>query len=78
MEALNECADAYIVVYAVTDRSSFEKAVDILFTLKERGATISKAVILVGNKSDLARTREVHMEGKDINVLFFFSFQLHL
>ena len=67
---MNEHADAYIVVYAVTDRSSFEKAVDILFSLRERGATMNKAVILVGNKSDLARTREVAVEGKILFILF--------
>ncbi|KAG8180368.1 hypothetical protein JTE90_014247 [Oedothorax gibbosus] len=62
-----EESDAYIIVYSVTDRSGFEKAVDILFSLKERGITNSKAVILVGNKSDLARTREIAVEeGKSI------------
>lgn len=60
---MGEEADAYIVAYSVTDRSGFEKAVDILFSLRERGITNSKAVILVGNKSDLARTREIAVEG---------------
>ncbi|GIY75846.1 GTP-binding protein GEM [Caerostris extrusa] len=64
---MKEEADAYIVAYSVTDRASFEKAVDILFSLRERGITNSKAVILVGNKSDLARTREIAVEeGKAI------------
>ncbi|XP_071037821.1 GTP-binding protein RAD-like [Parasteatoda tepidariorum] len=67
LEAMTEEADAYIVAYSVTDRASFEKAVDILFSLRERGLTYSKAVILVGNKSDLARTREIAVEeGKSI------------
>ncbi|PRD36113.1 UNVERIFIED_CONTAM: GTP-binding protein GEM [Trichonephila clavipes] len=67
LEAMKEEADAYIVVYSVTDRASFEKAVDILFSLRERGITNTKAVILVGNKSDLARTREIAVEeGKSI------------
>ncbi|XP_035216166.1 GTP-binding protein GEM-like, partial [Stegodyphus dumicola] len=67
LEAMKEEADAYIVAYSVTDRASFEKAVDILFSLRERGITNSKAVILVANKSDLARTREIAIEeGKSI------------
>ncbi|GFV26397.1 GTP-binding protein GEM [Trichonephila clavipes] len=66
LEAMKEEADAYIVVYSVTDRASFEKAVDILFSLRERGITNTKAVILVGNKSDLARTREIAVEGKSL------------
>ncbi|GFQ98006.1 GTP-binding protein RAD [Trichonephila clavata] len=52
-------ADAYIVVYSITDRISFEKAVDILFKLRENGCTMNKAVILVGNKSDLVRSRAI-------------------
>ncbi|XP_023240789.1 GTP-binding protein RAD-like [Centruroides sculpturatus] len=54
--------DAYVVVYSVTDRPSFEKAVDVLFALRELGYTISKAVILVGNKCDLARSRIITTE----------------
>ncbi|GBM66851.1 hypothetical protein AVEN_128524-1 [Araneus ventricosus] len=57
-------ADAYVVVYTITDRSSFEKAVDILFKLRERGCTMNKAVILVGNKSDLVRSRAITADGK--------------
>ncbi|XP_071038506.1 uncharacterized protein [Parasteatoda tepidariorum] len=54
--------DAYIVVYSITDRNSFEKAIDILFKLRDRGCTINKAVILVGNKSDLVRTRAITVD----------------
>ncbi|KAG8182388.1 hypothetical protein JTE90_010751 [Oedothorax gibbosus] len=51
--------DAFVVVYSITERSSFEKAVDILFKLREKGCTMNKTVILVGNKSDLVRTRDI-------------------
>ncbi|XP_064466985.1 GTP-binding protein GEM-like [Ornithodoros turicata] len=54
--------DAYLVVYSTTDRSSFEKAVDLLFELKRKGKMATKAVILVANKSDLVRSREVSTE----------------
>ncbi|KAK2188933.1 hypothetical protein NP493_119g03044 [Ridgeia piscesae] len=52
---------AYIVVYAMNDRSSFLHAVEILQDIRkveDKGA----AVILVANKSDLVRKRKVNSE----------------
>ncbi|GIY44949.1 hypothetical protein CEXT_321461 [Caerostris extrusa] len=65
----------HIVVYSITDRSSFEKAVDILFKLREKGCTMNKAVILVGNKSDLVRSRSISPDDrssfeKAVDILF--------
>jgi len=54
---------AYIVVYAMNDRSSFLHAVEILQDIRkveDKGA----AVILVANKSDLVRKRKVNSEGE--------------
>ena len=56
--------DAHVIVYNVVDRSSFERAIDILFELKQAEATRNRAIILVGNKSDLVRARIVSTEGK--------------
>ncbi|XP_055343702.1 GTP-binding protein REM 2-like isoform X2 [Paramacrobiotus metropolitanus] len=59
--------DAHVIVYSVADRSSFEKAIDILFELKQSEVTKHQAIILVGNKSDLVRARIVSKdEGKSI------------
>ncbi|XP_022237426.1 GTP-binding protein RAD-like [Limulus polyphemus] len=64
-------ADAYVVVYSVTERETFEIAVDILFGLRERGYTSTKAVILIGNKSDLVRSRTVSIvEGKSVAISY--------
>ncbi|OWA53936.1 putative GTP-binding protein GEM [Hypsibius exemplaris] len=54
--------DAHVIVYSVADRTSFEKAVDILFELKQSDITKHHAIILVGNKSDLVRARIVATE----------------
>ncbi|XP_054711207.1 GTP-binding protein REM 1-like [Uloborus diversus] len=63
--------DALVLVYSVTDMSSFRKVCHCLKTLKETAnrqprsslplgpGLRSKAVILVGNKADLARVRTV-------------------
>lgn len=55
---------AYLIVYSSTDRRSFEISVDLLFELRETGETISKPVILVANKCDLVRCKQVSTEGK--------------
>ncbi|XP_076358350.1 GTP-binding protein REM 1-like [Tachypleus tridentatus] len=55
-------ADAYVVVYSVTNRASFHKARTILNQIKSLEDVDRKAVILVGNKTDLARLRMVSTE----------------
>ena len=54
--------DAYIVVYSVTDRQSFEIAIDILNNLVYFEKT-ELPIILVGNKSDLVRKRSIARDG---------------
>ena len=58
--------DAHVIVYSVADRPSFEKAIDILFELKQMEVTRHHAIILVGNKTDLVRARVVSNEGTKI------------
>ncbi|KAL4234009.1 hypothetical protein ACF0H5_005663 [Mactra antiquata] len=50
--------DAYIIVYSCADRSSFRKASQMLKRLKEETGS-TKSVMIVANKVDLARTRQV-------------------
>lgn len=61
-------ATAYIVVYSCTDRSSFEEARGILKNL--RHFEKNKAIILCGNKMDLARARHVTSEGEKNKKIF--------
>ena len=56
-------SDAFIVVYSCDDRDSFDRAITILFTLRKQ-LKIDNAVIFVGNKSDLVRSRVVPSAGE--------------
>lgn len=54
-----------VIVYSVVQRSSFRQAEDIVKYLWRENVTKEKAVILVGNKADLARSRVIPTaEGK--------------
>lgn len=55
--------DALVLVYSVIDRSSFQKAEAELRRLQEWDLTRTKAVLLVGNKIDLVRSRAVSTQG---------------
>lgn len=54
----------YCVIYSSADRDSFILAERILQSLWTSENIAQKAVILVGNKADLARSRTVTTEGK--------------
>lgn len=54
---------AYVIVYSVTDRSSFDSAAELRITLRRTRQAENLPIILVGNKSDLVRSREVAVEG---------------
>ncbi|XP_055618210.1 serine-rich adhesin for platelets [Toxorhynchites rutilus septentrionalis] len=51
--------DIFVVVYSVVDRGSFKKAEKVLHFLKDGEMLLTRGVILVGNKTDLERQREV-------------------
>lgn len=55
---------AYVIVYSVTDRSSFDSAAELRITLRRTRQAENLPIILVGNKSDLVRAREVTVEGE--------------
>lgn len=63
------CAHGYCVVYSTADRSSFMDAERRLQILWAAGHTSRRAVILVGNKADLARSRAVPTDGKILSAL---------
>lgn len=56
--------DAYVIVYSVTDKDSFEKASELRVQLRRARQTDDVPIILVGNKSDLVRSREVSLDGE--------------
>ncbi|XP_038596709.1 GTP-binding protein RAD [Tachyglossus aculeatus] len=63
--------DAYVIVYSVTDKVSFEKASELRIQLRRARQTEDIPIILVGNKSDLVRSREVSVdEGRACAVVF--------
>ncbi|XP_037932373.1 ras-like protein 1 [Teleopsis dalmanni] len=51
--------DLFVVVYSVVDRNSFKAAEKVLQYLKENEMLLTRGAILVGNKTDLERHREV-------------------
>lgn len=54
--------DAFVIVYSVTDRKSFGHAKNFLSQVE--CYLDHRAVILVGNKTDLARLRVVETDGE--------------
>lgn len=54
--------DAYLVVFSVNDRSTFEMAVETLYQIRHELCS-QKAVILVANKIDIVRKRVISSEG---------------
>ncbi|XP_045864267.1 GTP-binding protein REM 2 isoform X3 [Meles meles] len=57
-----QTGDAFLIVFSVTDRRSFSKIPETLLRLRAGRPHHDLPVILVGNKSDLARSREVSLE----------------
>jgi len=56
-----------VVVFAVDDRGSVEKAGTLLAVLRREGRLVDKVGVLVANKADLARSRVVtEVEGKTL------------
>jgi len=67
--------DCVVVVYAVDDRDSFSKAESILDWLTKNSFISCKPCILVGNKSDLARSRMLEMaEGCELALEYSVKF----
>ncbi|XP_036395141.1 GTP-binding protein GEM [Megalops cyprinoides] len=66
-----QAGDAYLIVYSITDRASFEKASELRIQLRRARQSEDIPIILVGNKCDLVRCREVSVnEGRACAVVF--------
>lgn len=56
--------DAYLVMYSVSDRESFQLACHTLANIQKCQSSDHKPVILVANKSDLVRSRCISKQGE--------------
>uniref|UniRef100_A0A8D0G6J4 RRAD and GEM like GTPase 2 n=1 Tax=Sphenodon punctatus TaxID=8508 RepID=A0A8D0G6J4_SPHPU len=65
-ESCLQTGDAFLVVFSVTDRRSFTRLPATLLRLRAGSPRPDPPVILVGNKSDLVRSREVSLEAFQI------------
>ncbi|XP_060111380.1 GTP-binding protein REM 2 [Heteronotia binoei] len=69
-ESCLKTGDAFLVVFSVTDRRSFTRVPPTLLRLRAESPRMDPPIILVGNKSDLARSREVSREeGRSLAVM---------
>lgn len=59
-----QVGNAYVIVYSITDRGSFESASELRIQLRRTRQAEDIPIILVGNKTDLVRCREVSVEGE--------------
>ena len=53
-----------LIVFSIAEESSLKEAEEILDKLWPSGHLNTKTVIVVGNKTDLVRTREVPIDGE--------------
>ncbi|XP_068426469.1 GTP-binding protein GEM [Clinocottus analis] len=66
-----QAGDAYLLLYSVTDRASFLRASELRITLRRYRPAQHTPIILVGNKCDLVRRREVSVsEGRACAAVF--------
>lgn len=62
--------DQFVVVYSVVDRKSFKFAERVLHYLRDSEMLLTRGAILVGNKTDLERHREVPRSGMFDSIFF--------
>ncbi|XP_064107147.1 GTP-binding protein REM 2-like isoform X2 [Macrobrachium nipponense] len=59
--------DGWMIVYSITDKASFQRAGEDLSKLNSNALLRGRAVILVGNKCELVRSRAVSIDdGRDL------------
>ncbi|XP_076348896.1 ras-related and estrogen-regulated growth inhibitor-like protein isoform X1 [Tachypleus tridentatus] len=64
-------ADAFIVVYSIADRRSFQVATDSLKRIQQQVAGRQVPIILLGNKRDLEHVRQVSVDdGQEMSLQF--------
>jgi Rad/Gem-related GTP binding protein 1 len=66
------------VIYSSADRGSFLIAERVLQTLWTSENIAQKAVILVGNKADLARSRSITSEGEFLMPTYLVQWKIEM
>ncbi|XP_066542079.1 GTP-binding protein GEM [Hoplias malabaricus] len=70
-DSCSQAGDAFIIVYSITDRASFQRASELRVQLRREREAHHTPIILVGNKCDLVRRREVSVnEGRACAMVF--------
>ncbi|XP_030043595.1 GTP-binding protein REM 2 [Microcaecilia unicolor] len=65
-----QMGNAYLIIFSVTDRRSFSKVTELLLQLRTSRPNEDLPIIVVGNKSDLVRSREISLEeGRGVAVM---------
>ncbi|XP_013420139.1 ras-related and estrogen-regulated growth inhibitor-like protein [Lingula anatina] len=68
-ETLAVWADAFVVVYSICDRSSFQEAKRLICTVQKLKSPSYVPVMLIANKTDLDHRREVEVEeGQELSL----------
>ena len=62
--------DALVLVFSVVSSESLREAEETLQYLWRTNSASDKAVILVGNKTDLVRTRSVSIVGERFSIVY--------
>nr|XP_061789836.1 GTP-binding protein GEM-like [Nerophis lumbriciformis] len=66
-----QSGDAFLLLYSITDRASFQRASELRINLRRLRPAQHTPIILVGNKCDLVRRREVSTnEGRACAAVF--------
>ena len=58
-------ADAFVVMFSIADQESYTSALDMIRHLRVN-LGLDRAILLVGNKVDLARQRKVNLRGEQL------------
>lgn len=70
-DCLMQSGDAYLLLYSITDRASFLRASELRIILRRYRPAEQTPIILVGNKCDLVRRREISSnEGRACAAVF--------
>ena len=68
----NDPPDAFVVIYSVVDKASFQRAEQELARLSDAELLRTRPALLVANKIDMARSRTVSTQGKN-NIIEIFQ-----
>ena len=68
--------DAYIIIYSVDNKDTFNDAVDVLHEIRKEKERNNAAVILVANKQNLVKSRHITVQAGLLLDKYILSLQL--